>query len=535
MAFTKEQKKKLRSKKWRMSNLYKIRTKDKGLVTFKRNDAQQHFNENKHSRNIILKSRQLGFTTDETIDGLDDCLTQPNFNMLMISYDKDSAVDIFDEKARLAWENIHPDYKGLFMLDTNRANTLKFDRGNGIHSSFRVRNRGRSGTYNRIHVSEFGKICKESPAKAKEIMAGVIPAVPVDGRIDFESTAEGEEGYFHDLFWEAWLRGEPKYPQQYKAHFYNWRWDKREINKITNIMPVDEMEQASKFKEFKELHDLTDQELTYYYLQWTALNKDWRLLRQEFPTTPEEAFVSRGSKLFDQEIILAMIEASKKHPRKQVDDWWIYEEFKRGHRYALGADVAEGLGLDSSTIVIIDFTPLKPKVVAIYKANDIEPDLFAVEIRRGAVMYGGCLVAVENNNMGRSTLDHLKRIYQEDLIFSMPAMAEKSDEGELEPKTSKKLGWNTNSATKPKMMFDLRTAVSGGLIEIPCRFCLHEMRIFSKDKIKVVRYDEDATNHFDILIALAICWQMKDHVVDQKSYVMTQTGGVNPYDSGLGF
>ena len=48
-------------KTWRMSNLYKIRTKKAALVKFRMNRAQEDFNKNKHTRNIILKSRQLGF------------------------------------------------------------------------------------------------------------------------------------------------------------------------------------------------------------------------------------------------------------------------------------------------------------------------------------------------------------------------------------------------------------------------------------------------------------------------------------------
>lgn len=535
MAFTKEQKQKLKKKSYRMKKLYKIKTKNAEQIIFKRNEAQEHFNKNKHTRNVILKSRQLGFTTDEVIDGLDDCLTTPNFNMLMISFDMDSARDIFDEKVRLAWETLHPEFSELYGLDMNRANTLKFDLGKGYFSSFKVRTKGRSGTYQRVHVSEFGKICKESPNKAKEIMTGVIPAVPTSGRIDFESTAEGEEGYFHDMFWEAWLRGDPKHPKEYKAHFYNWQWDHAEIEASKPILPISEMDQSAKFAAYQKLHNLTDLEMTYYYYQWITLKKDWKLLQQEFPTTPEEAFVSRGDKLFDQERIKAMMAEAEKHKREQVGDMWIYEEYNKGHRYAIGADVAEGLGLDSSTAVIMDFSYLKPKVVAIYKSNTIDPDLFGIELAAMGRQYGFPLLAPENNNMGIATIFALKKHYNQDLIFSMRAIGERDKELSTEEKTSNKLGWNTNSATKPKMFFDLNSAINLDLIDIPCKFLLHELRLYSKDKLQRVKYDPDATNHFDLITALAIVWQMKDHVIDQKNYQMTQTGGVEPFNEELGY
>lgn len=48
---------------WRLNNLYSVITKDGTETGFVMNDAQAHFVENMHDRNIILKARQLGFTT----------------------------------------------------------------------------------------------------------------------------------------------------------------------------------------------------------------------------------------------------------------------------------------------------------------------------------------------------------------------------------------------------------------------------------------------------------------------------------------
>ena len=72
--------KRLSDKEFRISHFYKIKTKNQTFVTFKRNRAQQDFHKNKHTRNIILKSRQLGFTTDEAMDTLDDVAFNRNFD-----------------------------------------------------------------------------------------------------------------------------------------------------------------------------------------------------------------------------------------------------------------------------------------------------------------------------------------------------------------------------------------------------------------------------------------------------------------------
>lgn len=283
----------LKDKKWRIAYLYKIRDKYKQLVKFKRNRAQEHYNANKHTRNIILKSRQLGFTTDESIDSLDDVLFTPNMECLMIAHNLDAGEKIFDGKVELAWKNLDERLRKLWKVDTNSSKTLKFEFGDGSYSSIAVDTSGRSGTYNRVHVTEFAEIAKKYPQRAQEIIAGTIPAVPVDGRIDIESTSQGSAGEFYDIFDEAWQRrGKPILPVQFKAHFYNWQWDDDQLAKITEaeINSFFESEDFDEFDKYQDENHLTDREITYYYHRWLSLGRDWNELRREYPTTPEEAF-----------------------------------------------------------------------------------------------------------------------------------------------------------------------------------------------------------------------------------------------------
>lgn len=264
--------------------MYKIRNKEQQLVKFNRNKAQTHFNENKWFRNLILKSRQLGFTTDEAIDSLDDVLFTRNTECLLIAHNLDAGKKIFDGKIELAWKNQRPEIKELYKVDANTAQTLKFEFGDGSYSSIAVDTSGRSGTYNRVHITEFADICKKFPNKVKDIIEGTIPAVPTKGRVDIESTSQGASGEFHDMFMDAWERGDPKHNVEYKAHFYNWTWDE-EIETITPEanLPVE-------FIDYQQLHNLSDKEITYYYQKWLSLNKSWNSLHKEYPTSPEEAF-----------------------------------------------------------------------------------------------------------------------------------------------------------------------------------------------------------------------------------------------------
>jgi len=483
----------LRSRSWRLSHLYKIVNKSGQLVRFIPNAAQADFQKNAHTRNIILKSRQLGFTSLEAIESLDDTLWTEGFSALMLSYDKDSSLDIFDRKIALAWEHYPEKLKQLYVVDTERSNKLKFDFGKGIYSEILVRTRGRSGTYHRVHISEFAKICQDSVKKEREVLTGTIPSVPASGRLDIESTAEGEDGAFHDMFMEAWTRGEARSPLEFKAHFYNWQWDKEEISKIPVINVPNE------FEVYRTKYNLSAAEISYYYQKYLSLGSSWPRLKQEYPTTVDEAFTYSGVHLFDVD----KLKLQEKYIKtgEKVGDWIYYEGYIPSHWYALGADVAEGVGCDSSVAIIVDFAVNPARVVAEYVSDRIEPDMFAFEIKNGANRYGACMAAPERNNHGWATITKLKEIYVN--IFE-----ERDDYGKLRGK----FGWHTTALSKPKMLYALNDAINEGLIAVPSKAILNELRTYDKRDVGITRYDEEATRHWDRVMALAIVWQMKAYV-----------------------
>lgn len=508
-------------KNWRLKTLYFIKNKAGKRVVFKRNRAQQHFAEHAHTRNIICKSRQLGFTTYEAIDMLDDALFTKNFDALFIAQDLDTAKDIFSNKVDYSWSGLEDWLKNAYKVNADSARQLKFGLQDNSTSSITVDSSGRSGTYRRLHITEFASVCARYPDKAKEILEGSIPAVPIDGRVDIESTADGELGYFADIFWEAWNRPREPYPTEFKAHFYNWTWDDEEIAKIGE--PIKNL--PYEFLEYQRQHNLTDKEITYYYLKWLSLNKNWESLRKEYPTTPEEAFISSGNKLFSMERIRAMkvnaydvvewVENINDRERFFADnkglrrgDWVFYAEPRLGHRYGIGADVAEGVGQDSSTATVIDFSLLKPRLVAEYANNHITPDIFAHELKNAGEKWCMATIGVERNNHGHTTIAILKTIYPERNIYK--------DEKE-------KLGWLTNLVTKPKMLLDLNTAVNEDLIDIPSKSILTEMQVYDKKELDDTRFDELKTKHYDLLMALGIAFQMKSSYV-----VITKAKQIKP-------
>ena len=204
--------------------------------------------------------------------------------------------------------------------------------------------------------------------------------------------------------------------------------------------------------------------------------------------------------MFDE---VALSKLAVEDPIETKGNWSYFSEPEIEHRYVFAADVSEGLGRDHSTVAILDITPLKPRLVATYKNNKIAPDLFAFDIKDGATKYHYAFGAPERNNHGHTTISKLREIYPEHLLYA---------------DDKKKIGWQTNLVSKPKMMYDLGTAVNNELIDIPSKGVVSEMRQFDKEDLRIKNYDDEATQHFDLLTAVAIALQMKD-------FYPSETGG----------
>lgn len=99
--------------------------------------------------------------------------------------------------------------------------SIEFEHGSGVW----VATSARGGTVQFLHVSELGKISRRTPQRAQEIVSGGFEAVPQDGIIVVESTAEGAFGEFFDLCDTALKRQAEKLPEtplDWRLHFYPW-------------------------------------------------------------------------------------------------------------------------------------------------------------------------------------------------------------------------------------------------------------------------------------------------------------------------
>lgn len=271
---------------WRLNHLYYILDVTGKKIRFTMNEAQEDLLNECWYLNLILKARQLGFTTFICILFLDVCLFNSNLRAGIIAHNREDSQEFFENKVQFAYDNLPDVLKAARPTDTDRANKLSFNNG----SSIRVGTSLRSGTYNYLHVSEFGKICARFPEKAREIVTGAFNTIHAGQYIFVESTAEGREGYFHDYCSEAenrQLSGILPNKLQFKLHFYAWWKCLSYVMDPATVFISQDLK--AYFAELRDKHSivLTPEQEAWYAAKASTQGED---MYREFPSTPAEAF-----------------------------------------------------------------------------------------------------------------------------------------------------------------------------------------------------------------------------------------------------
>ena len=272
--------------KWRMDNLYSVVDEQGAEVEFHLRPAQKRFLDDLHYRNVILKARQLGFTTLIDLVALDMTIFGRNFTSVIIAETKDKAADIFNAKVIFPYEHLPREIREWCPIVSHSADgEVHFKNGGCI----KVMVSARSGTCQFLHISEYGPVCAKSPAKAREIRTGSLPAVHEGGFVFVESTAMGNSGDFFDMVQRAkaiGLTGRKLSPMDYKLHFFPW-WQNPEYVSNENVAVP-----ARLAKYFDELYyrqgiALSEEQQAWYVGQEEIHHED---MWSEFPSYVDEAF-----------------------------------------------------------------------------------------------------------------------------------------------------------------------------------------------------------------------------------------------------
>jgi len=267
---------------WIEQNLW-IRTKERRVIPFELNWAQRDYCEYRTPWDIILKPRQLGFTT--LISGLffADTVLRPNTTSVLVAHDHDSSELIF-RIVRLFWER-------LPMREKAEVGLRKYDRKGELHwprigSTYYVGTAGstRFGhglTINNLHCSEVSRW-----THPEDSLTGLLEAVPASGRVVLESTANGMGNYFHQLWTTA--KGSSG---RFATHFYLW-WEDPSY-RISGARLTDLTPEETALKQRQSLHD--DQ------IRWRRQKQgDLRdRFQEQYPEDDVTCFLASGRCCFD--------------------------------------------------------------------------------------------------------------------------------------------------------------------------------------------------------------------------------------------
>lgn len=196
------------------------------------------------------------------------------------------------------------------------------------------------------------------------------------------------------------------------------------------------------------------------------------------------------------------------------------------HRYGQGSDHSEGIGQDSNTLALFDFST--GHLIATQASSTISPDLHAHECARVGNEFGGCVWAPEiNNKCGGiviTTAVHIK----------YPNLYVRIDETKTQNQLAKEYGWQTTKLTKTTAFMDFRRDYNDGLIHIFDEYLLKEMKAYTNNDLT----DNSTgliTRHFDLLMAAVIAWQMNKYAKSIQT-VNTLTPTIppdSPYDGTI--
>ena len=510
-----------------IENCLKIKTKSGTVVPFRLNDAQRKLyavakrqqDAGKPVRLIILKARQLGFST--LTEGLifHACATRRNVNALIVAHREDATANLF-RMSKLFYDELPAPVKP--MLRASNAQELVFENPSklrserearpGLRSRIRCataggRGIGRSDTLQCVHLSEYAFWPDGADGKASTL-AGILQAVPsLPGTmVVIESTANGFEDFKER--WDAAVAGENDFEPVFFAWFENPDYS----------MPVvPGTEWTPEERDLKAAYQLTDGQMQWR--RWCIANNcggSLDMFRQEYPASPGEAFLHSGTGVFDNEQIVLRLERLPEPAGRGefADGEWtesetgaitLYELPEEGVPYVLGSDTA-GEGSDYFTAIVID--NVSGRIVAKLRQKYSEPE-YVRQICALGRFYNDALVAIETNF---STYPVMK--LQE---MEYPNQYSREREDTYTRQMKKSYGFRTDRQSRPRAIANLVEVFSSHPEWFTDRELLEEMLTFC--------YNEDhrpealAGKHDDLVMGAAITYAVRHQ---QRMTVLTE-------------
>ena len=481
--------------------LYTIINKDQEAVGFKRNKAQELLEKRKKElkekygrvRLIILKGRQMGITTNEAISGLDTAIIKPNQNIGILAQVDKTRDEIFD-KVKTAYLRL-PEYLELndgkiWVKPNTKYSTKKELEFLENHSKIAVITDSRGGTRSKLHISEFAFI-----NDAGELLAGTLPSVPKNGDIIIESTANWYGNEFEKLRNKYYK----KENNERACIFLGW-WLMPEY-----ALPLYEGETIKLPTELQHLNKpmvdgtiLTEEQKKRYLNMYNSqTNPDYAF--QEYPSTPEEAFLNTGTPVFKTSIIKNLI--TPPYIQDSIfPDLYLYREPSKDRQVVFWGDTSSGVNNGDYSCIMVRDRETAELMACYYGLIDPWEGLCNVIDRLVQLGYFG-RIWVEKNNTGYAFYAKAKERERYPLCYVTKTVDKTFD------RITQDVGRETTAKTRPILMSEYKMAINNGYIKEADERLIKEMHTFIYNE----KGKEEAQTgyHDDAIMTDAIAWQMR--------------------------
>jgi len=486
----------------RIQNLYRIRNKLTNKYTqFNLNSEQVLFITTKSGRDIILKSRQVGFTTYACVEAFDAAIWD-RLPCGIMAHKQETVKTIF-EIVKQCNQWFKKDWGHLYAPEEENNNTTRLS-WKDLRSSIMVAFEFQGYTLQKLHVSEAAFIDPDR-------LINSFQAVPEGGSIVLESTPDGAGGFFYEVWqdWKAHGIGAP-----FKGHFVRWfdHYPERPQNwSLDPAYPLSEKE-----RELLEKFALKPYHIAWrrYQIRATCGGSEEAFDRQ-YPTDDISCFYSGENCVYSSSILEnqkrfvcepsfigdLVLDNKKvvfnKNSKGSLSVWALPDP---SAVYAIGADPAGGVGKDSSVACVIN-AHTGDQVAEL--AGFYDPDLFADELYKLGHLYNRAFICPEENNHGNTVINKLKAVY--------PNLYRRQEFNSVVKKMSTLIGFLTSNSTKVTITDNHVGACRDGKFRVRSNALLSEMSTFNQHSSKNNRtFKREARSgcHDDRVIAACLAWEM---------------------------
>lgn len=508
-------------------------------------EIERQHAERRPVRLINLKARQLGIST--ATEAYIYCMSfvQSNSKSMVIADDNENSHHLLS-MTDLFWE-LDP-LNPLYTTKYQAKNTLAWrETASSIRTTTAGNKRaGRSRTIQRLHASEVAFW-----ERAETVMTGLLQAVPAlpNTFISLESTANGIGNYF-ETQWNQAVNGE----NEYIPLFFPWWLHPEYRASAVGLPPRDlghlDAEEKQLLLLFRIGLQMRDRVLkldeqhwndALMWRRWAIRNlaqNDILKFHQEYPSTPEEAFISTGTNVFPFEHLQTCYQplpdrAGRLHREGNKvtfvpDVAGPLHVFKNPSAdtdygmYVIGGDSTHAVH-DRAVAQVINRRTYEQ--VAVWRGR-LDPSHFGEEMAKLGMLYNTALLSPENEGPGYATIGAL-------IQLQYPNLHQPQQPENLPGRFTGKYGFSSSHKTKAEAIGWLIKVVVDHDLILHDRMTYDEMRNYVTKPdggfgpaSEETGYDDHVTS-----LAISIVTNVREGALPAYGLATADVGETAPWES----